>query len=113
MAAGDGITTAKPVGQRLGIDEVHGEVKLVLVARLQGEGRIVAMAGDGINGAPPLAKGDLRGIARARLMLSRRRLHSLVKFYLLSEFIQYLILNQSKSTYPPAFFVAKLNKPKR
>jgi Cu+-exporting ATPase len=94
MATGDGLTTAKAVGARLGIDEVHGEVKpadkLALVERLQKEGRVVAMAGDGINDAPALAKanvgiamgtgtdvamnsaqltlvkGDLRGIAIAR-----------------------------------------------
>ena len=96
MATGDGLTTARAVGASLGIDEVHGEVKpadkLALVERLQREGRIVAMAGDGINDAPalakadvgiamgtgtdvamnsaqlPLVKGDLRGIARARLL---------------------------------------------
>jgi Cu+-exporting ATPase len=96
MATGDGLTTAKAVGKRLGIDEVHGEVKpedkLALVTRLQSEGRIVAMAGDGINDAPALAKanvgvamgtgtdvamnsaqvtlvkGDLRGIAQARII---------------------------------------------
>jgi P-type Cu+ transporter len=66
MATGDGLTTAKAVGARLGIDEVHGEVKpadkLVLVEKLQKEGRIVAMAGDGINDAPALAKADV-GIA--------------------------------------------------
>ena len=94
MATGDGLTTAKAVGARLGIDEVHGEVKpadkLVLIERLQKEGHIVAMAGDGINDAPALAqadvgvamgtgtdvamnsaqvtlvKGDLRGISAAR-----------------------------------------------
>ena len=94
MATGDGPTTAKAVAQRLRIDEVHGEVrpqdKLDLVTRLQSEGRRVAMAGDGINDAPALAranvgiamgtgtdvamssahvtlvKGDLRAIARAR-----------------------------------------------
>jgi Cu+-exporting ATPase len=94
MATGDGLTTAKAVGAKLGLDEVHGEVrpqdKVDLVARLQKEGRRVAMAGDGINDAPALAradvgiamgtgtdvamasgkvtlvKGDLRGIARAR-----------------------------------------------
>ncbi len=66
MATGDGLTTAQAVAQRLGIDEVHGEVKpadkLQLVERLQREGRIVAMAGDGINDAPALAKADV-GIA--------------------------------------------------
>ncbi len=96
MATGDGLTTARAVAQRLGIDEVHGEVKpadkLELVKALQREGRVVAMAGDGINDAPALAqadvgvamgtgtdvamnsapvtlvKGDLRGIAQARLL---------------------------------------------
>jgi Cu+-exporting ATPase len=66
MATGDGLTTAKAVGARLNIDEVHGEVKpadkLMLVERLQKEGRVVAMAGDGINDAPALAKADV-GIA--------------------------------------------------
>ncbi len=66
MATGDGLTTGKAVGQRLGIEEVHGEVKpadkLKLVEKLQSEGRIVAMAGDGINDAPALARADV-GIA--------------------------------------------------
>jgi Cu+-exporting ATPase len=96
MASGDGLTTAKAVAGKLGIDEVYGEVKpadkLALVDKLQKEGRIVAMAGDGVNDAPALAKadvgvamgtgtdvamnsaqvtlvkGDLRGIAQARLI---------------------------------------------
>jgi len=94
MATGDGATTAKAVAERLGLDEYHGEVKpadkLALVEALQKQGSVVAMAGDGINDAPALAradvgiamgtgtdvamnsaqvtlvKGDLGGIARAR-----------------------------------------------
>ena len=93
MATGDGLTTAKAVAAKLGLDESYGEVrpedKLKLVEKLKSQGRCVAMAGDGINDAPALAradvgiamgtgtdvamasakvtlvKGDLRGIARA------------------------------------------------
>lgn len=98
MATGDGMTTAKSVAARLGLTEVYAEVKpedkLNLVTRLQQEGQRVAMAGDGINDAPALAKadvgiamgtgtdvamnsaqltlvkGDLRGIAEARAISS-------------------------------------------
>ncbi|WP_217484571.1 copper-transporting P-type ATPase [Achromobacter denitrificans] len=66
MATGDGLTTAKAVGAALRIDEVHGEVKpsdkLALVETLQRDGRVVAMAGDGINDAPALARADV-GVA--------------------------------------------------
>ncbi len=63
MATGDGLTTANAVARRLGIDRVLGEVKpadkLQLVEDLQRHGRRVAMAGDGINDAPALAKADV------------------------------------------------------
>ena len=94
MLTGDNLVTARAVARKLGIDEVEADVlpdqKGEVIKRLQGEGRIVAMAGDGINDAPALAlahvgiamgtgadvamesagvtlvKGDLRGIVRAR-----------------------------------------------
>lgn len=66
MATGDGLTTARAVAKEMGIEEVHGEVKPQdkerLVADLQQYGRQVAMAGDGINDAPALARADV-GIA--------------------------------------------------
>jgi Cu+-exporting ATPase len=66
MLTGDSQTTARSVADRLGIDEVHAEVlpdqKAEVVRRLQGEGRMVAMAGDGINDAPALAQAQV-GIA--------------------------------------------------
>jgi Cu+-exporting ATPase len=66
MATGDNPTTAKAVAGELGIDEVRAglrpEEKLDLIAEFQRQGRVVAMAGDGINDAPGLAKADV-GIA--------------------------------------------------
>lgn len=66
MLTGDNVQTAQAVGKRLGIDEVHAGVnpedKITLVQQLKKEGRIVAMAGDGINDAPALAAADV-GIA--------------------------------------------------
>ncbi len=66
MLTGDNLTTAKAIATRLGIDEVEAgmlpEQKAEVVSRLKAEGRIVAMAGDGINDAPGLAAADV-GIA--------------------------------------------------
>jgi Cu+-exporting ATPase len=104
ILTGDVATTAQAIASRLGIDEVIPEVlpeqKREVIQRLQREGRVVAMAGDGINDAPALAqatvgiamgtgtdvaiesagitlvKGDLRGIVRAR-RLSRATMRNI------------------------------------
>ncbi len=104
MLTGDNRTTAEAVARKLGIDRVEAEVlpdrKAEAIKRLQSEGHMVAMAGDGVNDAPALAqanvgiamgtgtdiamqsagvtlvRGDLRGIVRAR-RLSRRTMRNI------------------------------------
>src|SRR5207302_7020840 len=111
MVTGDGRATAESVARELGIEELEAEVlpprKAEVVQRLRSEGRIVAMAGDGINDAPALAaahvgiamgtgtdvaiqsagitlvKGDLRAIIRA-IHLSRATMRNIRQNLLLA-----------------------------
>ncbi|MGE0155271.1 MAG: HAD-IC family P-type ATPase, partial [Reyranellaceae bacterium] len=66
MLTGDNRTTAEAIGRRLGIDRIEADVlperKAQIVAALKAEGKVVAMAGDGVNDAPALAAADI-GIA--------------------------------------------------
>jgi Cu+-exporting ATPase len=66
MLTGDNVVTARAVAARLGLDEVEADVspgdKAAVIQRLRAEGRVVAMAGDGVNDAPALAAADV-GVA--------------------------------------------------
>jgi P-type Cu+ transporter len=130
MLTGDNRTTAQAVAAKLGITEVEAEVlpdqKHAIVRRLRGEGRAVAMAGDGVNDAPALAeadvgvamgtgtevamqsagvtlvKGDLAGIARART-LSRATMRNIRQNLVLAFLYNVLGIPLAAGVLYPAF----------
>jgi Cu+-exporting ATPase len=130
MVTGDHETSARAVAKRLGLDEVIAGVlpdqKAEVVRRLQAEGRVVAMAGDGVNDAPALAqaqvgiamgtgtdvamesagvtlvKGDLRGIAKAR-QLSRATMRNIRQNLFFAFFYNILGVPLAAGVLYPAF----------
>ena len=130
MLTGDDRRTAKAVADKLGIAEIEAEVlpeqKNQIVRRLRSEGRIVAMAGDGVNDAPALAeadvgvamgtgtdvaiesagvtllRGDLTGIVRARA-LSRMTMHNIRQNLVLAFVYNVLSVPVAAGVLYPAF----------
>jgi Cu+-exporting ATPase len=130
MLTGDNRTTAQAVAAKLGITEVEADVlpdqKIAIVRRLKSEGRVVAMAGDGVNDAPALAeadvgiamgtgtdvamqsagltlvKGDLAGIARGRA-LSRATMRNIRENLVLAFFYNLVGIPVAAGVLYPAF----------